>query len=139
MSLPSHRLFSRSFLFGAASLALLAAMPARAQDNSVSYVENTNGEPSRVVITMLPGRSIIGAPIELRSISRAVQFNDLDLSTHAGRDALRERVRETARNLCNDPNLYYTLRTAGSPPCYRTAVADAMVQVKAAIKQADHG
>ncbi|MEJ0026916.1 MAG: UrcA family protein [Rhizomicrobium sp.] len=141
MSFFSPSFFTRSLLFGAASLALLAAVPARAQEaGSTSYVEDSSGIPERVVVTMVPNkRSAIGAPIELRSISRAVRFDDLDLTTHAGRRELRMRVRETARNLCDDPNLYFTLRTAGSPPCYRTAVANAMMQVKAAITKADHG
>ncbi len=119
MSFLSPSFFSRSLLFGAASLAMLAAVPAHAQDKpgTTSYVEDRSGIPERVVVTMLPNkRSVIGAPIELRSISRAVRFDDLDLTTHAGRRELRMRVRETARNLCHDPDLYFTLRTAGSPP-----------------------
>ena len=40
-------------------------------------------------------------PDSVKSLSQAVSYADLDLSTEAGRDLLRQRVRLTARFLCN--------------------------------------
>jgi len=127
---------SRAFLAGTAALALFAALPAKAQDRT-TYVDYTNGGPERVEVIAPRGeRSEIGAPIEYRSISREVRFDDLDLTTGRGAHILRARVRETARALCERLNVRYPVATSDSPPCYSTAVADAMDQADEAIAQA---
>ncbi len=133
------QIFSRSILFGGAALALIAAMPAQAQDRT-TYTRIVDGAPERVEVIMPhTERSEIGAPIEYRSISRDVRFDDLDLSTRAGAHELRERVRQTARDMCNQPDMRFAVPTASSPPCYSTAVRDAMEQVDSAIVQAHRG
>ena len=85
-------------------------------------------------------RSEIGAPIEDVAISRPVRFDDLDLRTEWGADELRERILYTARNLCRQldstyPTSFYPT-TSDSPPCYKTALADAMAQADEAIGNA---
>jgi UrcA family protein len=85
-------------------------------------------------------RSEIGAPIEDVAISRPVRFDDLDLRTAWGADELRERILYTARNLCRQldsvyPSSFYPA-TSDSPPCYKTAVEDAMAQADEAIGNA---
>ena len=132
-------LISRSLLMGTAALGLLALAPATAQDRyeRVDYQNATE----TVEVTAPPyrtERSEIGAPIEHVALSRAVRFDDLDLATRTGAHELRLRVRETARDLCGRLKIRYPLETADGPPCYRTALADAMDQVDAAIAQA-HG
>ena len=126
-------MFHRSFLFGTAALALVAALPARAQERT--YVSYSNGATERVEVIAPRGeRSEIGAPIEYRSISREVRFDDL--ASVEGAHALRERVRRTARELCRSLDVRYPVATQDSPPCYSTAVADAMDQADAVIAQA---
>ncbi len=71
---------SRPFLLGTVALALLAALPARAQDRT-TYVDYGKGAPERVEVIAPRERSAIGAPIEYRSVSREVRFDDLDLAT----------------------------------------------------------
>jgi len=132
-------IFSRSLLFGGAALALLVALPAQAQERT-TYTKIVDGVTERVEVIMPhEQRSEIGAPIEYRTVSREVRFDDLDLSTREGAQQLRNRVRETARELCNQPDIRIAVVTANSPPCYSTAVADAMEQVHDAVARARRG
>lgn len=67
-------------------------------------------------------------PDSVKSLSQAVSYADLDLSTQAGRDVLRQRVKLTARFLCN------RLGEADSsgpvvPSCQQEAVRSAMTRV----------
>jgi len=97
--------------------------------------------PTEEVIVRAPPyygqqRSEIGAPIEDVSLSREVRFDDLDLGTVWGQDALRDRIRRTAMSLCQDLENRYPVTADGSPPCYRTAYDDAMDQAESAIRNA---
>jgi len=83
-----------------------------------------------------PERSAIGAPIEEVSLSRAVPYDDLDLRTDWGVRELHERIRATAHRLCRRLDFLYPISTSDSPPCYRTAVEDAMYQADRAIWRA---
>jgi UrcA family protein len=76
-----------TFLLGAACAAALVgfAAPALAQATSVQELTIT-------------GRWRAGE--DVRSLSAAVPYNDLDLNTAAGRDMLKQRVSDTSRNLC---------------------------------------
>jgi len=67
-------------------------------------------------------------PDSVKMLSQAVSYADLDLSTKEGRDILRQRVRLTARFLCNK------LGESGSssslvPSCQDEAVRSAMSRV----------
>jgi UrcA family protein len=132
-------LLSRSFLFGGAALALLAALPAQAQERT-TYTKIVSGAPERVDVFMPHDqRSEIGAPIEYRTVSRAVRFDDLDLTTRQGARELRDRVRRTARELCRRPEFSIAVAPVNGPACYGTAVEEAMDQVDNAIAQARRG
>jgi UrcA family protein len=127
---------SRAALFGTAVFAL-AASGAVAQDYGRYEPAAYGRSPERVeVIAPRPQRSEIGAPIVDVALSREVRFDDLDLDTRHGVRELRERVRNTARDLCRQIDFRYPIAANGSPPCYRTAVADAMDQVDEAIDRA---
>lgn len=66
-------------------------------------------------------------PDSVKSLSQAVSYADLDLSTEAGRDLLRQRVRLTARFLCNKLG-----ETGGSsivPSCQDEATRSAISRV----------
>jgi len=68
-------------------------------------------------------------PDSVQSLSQAVSYADLDLSTKAGRDILRQRVALTARYLCE--KLGETDTTSGPvvPSCRDAAVKDALSRV----------
>ena len=136
--MTSSRETLRRLMFGAASvLALAIAPPASAQqyDDGPAY----SGPTEEVIVQAPrhhPQRSVIGAPIEDVAISREVRFDDLDLRTSSGAHRLRERVRETARALCQRLDVAYPIATEDSPPCYQSALRDAMYQADGAIHAA---
>lgn len=136
---------------GAVALLGLAAAPASAQEPyGDSDYQSGYGGPGiytadeEVEVTAPPyyrrhhhpRRSAIGAPIVDVAMSSPVRFDDLDLTTRHGAQRLRLRVRETARDLCHRLDLAYPVSAADSPPCYRTALDEAMPQANAAIRQA---
>ena len=64
-------------------------------------------------------------PDNVRSLSQAVSYADLDLSTRAGKDEMRHRVSLTARFLCNKLG-ESDAGDAVLPSCRDAAVRDAM-------------
>jgi UrcA family protein len=114
---------SCSCLLGAAcALGMLTAgAPASAQDPAPQFTVTGHGE----------------GPHE-RSLSAAVFYGDLDLTTAIGRSALRQRVRRTAAELCD--------RLGGGPEnatglafvCEDEAVQSAVEFQQTATAQAQH-
>jgi UrcA family protein len=98
---------------------LLAAAAAAALASLVPAVAQAAPE---VTVT---GRYGVGP--DTRSLSQRVSYADLDLSTPAGRTALRQRVRQTARELCSQ----LSGRAAPGAPMVRTCVRDAVESVAA--------
>jgi len=68
-------------------------------------------------------------PDSVQSLSQAVSFADLDLSTAAGRDVLRHRVALTARFLCSKLGEDEVGSSPIVPSCRDAAVRDAMQRV----------
>ncbi len=142
MSIAQHVSRQIALLATAVAALGLAASAAPVQEYG-SYDQGPGyyGPPPEEVIIQAPRyrapeRSTIGAPIENVAMSRAVRFDDLDLRTAWGAHALRERIRYTARRLCNRMDFAYPISTSDSPPCYRTALEDGMAQADAAIAEA---
>jgi UrcA family protein len=108
---------SKTMLAGAACAALLAgaAAPALAQ---------TTGE---LTVT---GHWRVGENV--RSLSAAVPYNDLDLNTVAGRDMLKQRVNATAHDLCDRLGEGNT-SSGVAPSCEQDAMSSARDGIKVAI------
>lgn len=101
-----------------------------------SIEEITITAPRVVHETIVAGRSpSTGAPIEETTISRVITFKDLDLTKSSGAEALRSRVRQTARDLCAELDKLYPFETR-DPMCVRTSSDRAMVQAENAIAEA---
>lgn len=83
------------------------------------------------------GRSSI-APITETTLQYHVRFDDLDLATRGGEDALRDRVISAARKACADLDRMY-FRWGKDVSCIRSAEKSARPQVEEVIKQARHG
>lgn len=67
-------------------------------------------------------------PDSTQSLSQAISYRDLDLSTAAGRDEIRHRIKLTARYLCDKMGE----SDSGSsvvPSCQQAATADAMKRI----------
>src|ERR1700744_2702179 len=99
----------------ASALGALFIAPAVAQQ----YDDSTEN-----VIVTAPNfhaeRSTLGLPGKL-SLTREVSYRDLDLNTREGARELRARVRDTAREICDQLNDAYPVREqAGEPKCYET-------------------
>lgn len=93
-----------------------------------AWAQATVGE---VTVT---GRYGVGP--ETRSLSAPVSYGDLDLTTGAGREALRQRVKLTARDLCHQLGEANMGATAGQPSCEQDAVNSATQQERIAFEQA---
>lgn len=65
------------------------------------------------------------APDSVRTLSQAVSYADLDLSTKAGKDEIRRRLNLTARFLC-DKLGESASATGPTPSCRDDATRDAM-------------
>ena len=125
----------RTALVAAALAGLLVvpvAAPAPAQD----------AQARNSIVVMAPrerqtGRTSSGIPIQTVSTQAVVEYDDLDLSTAAGAEALRERVATAARNSCEWlDELYPLANPIGSDDCVEEAVGSAEAQVEAAIQAA---
>lgn len=83
-----------------------------------------------------PQRSPLGAPYRYISMSKGVYVGDLNLRTRHGVHVMRDRISDTARNMCRQLNVRYPITAPGSPGCYTTAMNDAMYQANIAVAQA---
>jgi UrcA family protein len=77
-----------------------------------------------------------GAPIRDVAMSREIRFDDLDLTSDWGARALEQRVKYSARDMCRKLDQLYPISATDSPPCYETAVNNAMAQADEAISRA---
>ncbi len=106
------------------------AAPALAQDSDTS---------AETVIVQAPyyheeGGRLNGDP-GITTLSRAVSYSDLDLGTRGGARELRQRIRDTAREVCEQlSDQGPGAQAMGN--CYRVAVKDALVRADGAIHSA---
>lgn len=125
---------------GALGLALSAPAAAARSDRGTGTPSYDNGANETVQVTAprLPEQryTFDGTPIENVSLSQPVFYKGLDLRTHEGARLLRQRIRHTAFNLCLRLNFEYPISTPDSPPCYRTALQNAMPRADRAIREA---
>ncbi|HJQ16710.1 MAG TPA: UrcA family protein [Allosphingosinicella sp.] len=96
-----------------AAAALAAAVPGLAQPTD-----------EEIIVTGRYGR----VPDSVQSLSQTVGYGDLDLSTKIGRDILKQRVRLTARFLCDKLGESDT-SDGVAPSCRDAAVKDALDRV----------
>jgi len=108
-----------------AGLALLAGMASAA--GSVA---------AQTVVDELTVTGRYGVGPNVRSLSTAVSYRDLDLTTQAGRDVLSQRVRIAARDLCRRLGEPGNLGTAAAPSCERDAIMSAREQERFAAANA---
>jgi UrcA family protein len=118
----------------------LAASSAHAQaygNGAADTYRNRASEQIEVIAPRHhPEESDIGAPIRNVAFSKEVRFDDLDLRTAEGAHVLKDRIRYAAGAVCRRMNISYPISADNSPPCYSTALDDAMAQADAAIEQA---
>ena len=120
-----------------ALLLSVSAAPAQelAQYKSAAYTPGTE----EVIVTApdihMERGSIFGLPGKA-TLSRRVAFNDLDLTEPSDARMLRQRVRDTARDVCDTLRDAYPVHEQPGTSCYRDALKDAMPRADAAIREA---
>ena len=77
-----------------------------------------------------------GADPNVQTLSAAVSYADLDLTTEAGRQMLGERVKLTARDLCKQLGEDPASVTPPAPSCQQAALDSVREQQRMAIAQA---
>lgn len=100
---------------------LTAGMVLMVSAMAVPSSADAQNAPEEIVVTGNYGR----VPDSVRTLSQAVSYADLDLSTKVGRDEVRRRLNLTARFLC-DKLGESTTGDALAPSCREAAVRDAM-------------
>jgi len=103
--------------------------------NAAAYTPDTE----EVIVTApdirMERNPVFGLPGKV-TLSRRVAFNDLDLRDRSDARILRQRVRESAREICDTLADAQPLRQQPGTSCYRDALNDAMPRVDAAIREA---
>lgn len=99
---------------GALAIGLAAPAPTLAQ----TYADE------ELVVTGRYGK----VPDSVQSLSQAVSYRDLDLSTAAGRAEVRHRIKLTARYLCNKMGESDSSSSV-APSCQQAATDDAMKRI----------
>jgi UrcA family protein len=69
-----------------------------------------------------------GAPIERISVSRRVQYGDLDLASNRDVRVLHDRVALAARDACDTADRNYDVMDPGDDSCVARAIIDGMRQ-----------
>ena len=80
-----------------------------------------------------------GRPMDIITVRHRVGYGDIDISTSSGAKVLEQRIKDAAKEACNQIDTLYPNRPAisGDPPCEKTAVDRAMVEANAAIAAAE--
>jgi len=118
-----------SLVLSACALALAAA-PALAQDGYANGPESVTVTSPRLHEEWSNGLQQVP---EKASLSEAVSYADLDLTTHDGAHRLRNRVRFAAMRVCRNLADMYPHALAGSEPCYKTALSGGLSRADEAI------
>lgn len=127
---------------GAIGFAFVATS-AGAQDSQYYGYAPYGGPPEEVIVTPPPygpTRGHLGGPIEDVSLSRAVRYDDLDLTSRWGVRRLRQRIAFEARTLCRQLDTMYPVSAddAGgwNGRCYNRAYERAMYRADRVIYEA---
>ena len=125
-----------SVVTGVAAAVLFAtAAMAQQYGPSSTYTVNNAGQ-EEVTITSprySPWQSTIGAPYRVHSMSVPVSYSDLNLHTGDGVYTLRQRVKYTAREVCDKLTFRDPVGLPDTDGCYWRAIRDAMPQADAAV------
>jgi UrcA family protein len=79
--------------------------------------------------------AVKGAPA--LSIVYKVNYADLNIGTHSGAIELEKRVKDSAKQACEQIKKLYPTSVDTDPPCVQTAIKNAMAQVNKAIAAAE--
>lgn len=119
---------------------IAVALMAKSQ-GAVAQNASQQGELGEIKHEKVGYDSHYGAPLEQLRLSRPVSYKDLDLSTQAGQDELKKRIRQVAQQSCQELSrtdaMNPTLSDAST--CVRQAVSSAAPQMRIAVASAESG
>ncbi|HEX3652638.1 MAG TPA: UrcA family protein [Rhizomicrobium sp.] len=133
-----HHFLNSAAVAGLAGL-LFAAAPASAQEYGYGPTEEVivTAPPPAAFQEEYSGRQSLTMPPEKVSLSQAVRYDDLDLTTGQGAHELRRRVVHAAREVCGTLREAYPFHQLTSARrCYPEAVRTALVHANEAINDA---
>jgi UrcA family protein len=119
----------------AAALALATSVPVAAQRVGDPIFQITVVAPRLIRQTV--GHTNSGAKVELISLTRHVDYKDLDLKQQVSVAELETRVSEVAEEACAQLARVYPSSDPRTPDCVKDAVQKAMEQVRAAVAAAN--
>lgn len=133
----------------AAVAALVSILPIANQPALAQQVPATSEATEEVKVVApeavqqtIVGRTTIGAPIEVISLSRPVSYADLDLTKQSDVKELAERIEETAKASCKqldnmypDSSLYVPIPS--DQYCVKTATSQAIDEANQVIAAAN--
>lgn len=118
---------------------MLSASAVAAQEANYNPAAYTAADTEEVIVTApdirMERNPVFGLPGKA-TLSRRVAFNDLDLRDPKDARELRDRVRNTAREICDTLADAQPLRQQPGTSCYRDALKEAMPRADAAIREA---
>lgn len=134
------RSITRLMLLAGAAGLFFAIQPAGAQDYGRADDMGQQAGPEQIIVQapyLREERSNVFGHLDKVSMSGAVSYADLDLTTRGGARELRRRVRDTARDICRQLAEDYPFRQQPlSTKCYEGAVKDGLVRADDAIRDA---
>ena len=134
-SLKTIRHLALAGAFGALFLAPAAFAQDTDNYNAAAYSPDTTEQVIVVAPDISEERSNAFGHLDKVSMSLRVPFDDLDLTTRDGAHALRDRVRNAARDVCAKlADEYPFKQQPGSTKCYEGALKNGMLRADAAIR-----
>ena len=119
-----------------APLLLAAALGLNATAGAANQLAPVTLKAAPVVSTVV-GRSSLGAPITVMTVTRTVGYSDLNLTTRSGAAALVKRVRAAALAACRRLDSDSLMDPPDTLACARKAESGALRQVRLAVAVAE--
>ena len=92
-------------------------------------IDDVTVQASRVERSQV-GYSSSGLPILALSVTHAVAYSDLDLTTTAGMAELQDRIHEAARHGCREIDMTYRLAQPSDWLCARLAARETLARIR---------
>ena len=119
-----------------APLLLAAALGLNATAGAANQLAPVTLNATPVVSTVV-GRTSLGAPITVMTVTRTVNYADLNLATRSGAAALVKRVKAAALAACRRLDADSLMERPETLACARKAESDALRQVRLAVAVAE--
>ncbi|HUL47553.1 MAG TPA: UrcA family protein [Steroidobacteraceae bacterium] len=125
------------FRLKSASAVAIGVMATAAMAQSSTQLPEVKVVAGKPVVTQ--ERTSTGQRVDVVQLSQAVGYADINIATANGAAVLRQRVKDSAKSVCEQIYKLYPLPPDGKELCFEKAMKAATPQVQAAIDAADKG